>query len=243
MGYNYSLQNTAKLRSCGLPFAYLSTGISCYSLPYSPHTASQSNFYSLFTLNLKIRAQSSFDLLLVQSRIFPPITAPSYSDLKTKVTASKEPSLTTQSETATTHTSSPCRECREEFTALRVVGKSEWQAPKTSILQMSLFISLWFCTGFPGGSMIKNSTACRRHGFNPWVRDIPWKRKWQPTPVFLPGKSHGQSSLAGYWAHGVAKSWAQLSVWAHTSAVTEKLNKINFEEKLLDLALKRPFKI
>ena len=35
------------------------------------------------------------------------------------------------------------------------------------------------------------------------VRKIPWRRKWQPTPVFLPGKSHGQKSLAGYcpWGH------------------------------------------
>ena len=39
-------------------------------------------------------------------------------------------------------------------------------------------------------------TACNR--FDPWVRKIPWRRKWQPTPVFLPGKSHGQRSLAGY---------------------------------------------
>ena len=37
-----------------------------------------------------------------------------------------------------------------------------------------------------------------RCGFNPWVRKISWRRKWQPTPVFLPGKSHGQRSLAGY---------------------------------------------
>ena len=35
-------------------------------------------------------------------------------------------------------------------------------------------------------------------GFNPWVGKIPWRRKWQPTPVFLPGKSHGWRSLAGY---------------------------------------------
>ena len=39
---------------------------------------------------------------------------------------------------------------------------------------------------------------CRRHGVSLWVRKIPWRRKWQPTPVFLPGKSHGQRSLAGY---------------------------------------------
>ena len=36
---------------------------------------------------------------------------------------------------------------------------------------------------------------CRRPGFDPWVRKIPWRRKWQPTPVFLPGESHGQRSL------------------------------------------------
>ena len=40
-------------------------------------------------------------------------------------------------------------------------------------------------------------------GFDPWVRKIPWRRKWQPTPMFLPGKSHGQRSLVGYtlWGH------------------------------------------
>ena len=40
-------------------------------------------------------------------------------------------------------------------------------------------------------------------GFNPWVREIPWTQKQQPTPVVLPGKSHGQRSLAGYspWGH------------------------------------------
>ena len=44
---------------------------------------------------------------------------------------------------------------------------------------------------------------CRRHGSNPWVRKTPWRSKWQPTPVFLPQKSHGRRSLAGYspWGH------------------------------------------
>ena len=35
-------------------------------------------------------------------------------------------------------------------------------------------------------------------GFSPWVRKVPWRRKWQPTPVLFPGESHGQGSLAGY---------------------------------------------
>ena len=38
----------------------------------------------------------------------------------------------------------------------------------------------------------------RRCEFDPWVRKIPWRRKWPPIPVFLPGKSHGQRSLVGY---------------------------------------------
>ena len=39
---------------------------------------------------------------------------------------------------------------------------------------------------------------CGRLGFDPWVRKIPWKRKWQPTPVFLPGEFHGERSFVGY---------------------------------------------
>ena len=42
----------------------------------------------------------------------------------------------------------------------------------------------------------ESACQCKRHGFSLWVRKIPWRRKWQPTPVFLPGKSHGQRSLA-----------------------------------------------
>ena len=44
---------------------------------------------------------------------------------------------------------------------------------------------------------------CRRCGSNPWVRKIPWRRKWQPTPVFLPGEFHGERSLAGYSPWGL----------------------------------------
>ena len=54
-------------------------------------------------------------------------------------------------------------------------------------------------SGFPSGSEGKES-ACqnRRHRFNTWVGKIPWRRKRQPTPVFLPEKSRGQRSLASY---------------------------------------------
>ena len=56
--------------------------------------------------------------------------------------------------------------------------------------------------GFTGGTGGKEP-ACqcrgyRRRGFDPWVRKIAWRRAWQPTPVFVPGESHGLKSLMGY---------------------------------------------
>ena len=60
--------------------------------------------------------------------------------------------------------------------------------------------------------VVKNSPAnasCRRCEFNPWVRKIPQRRVWQPTPVFLPGESHGQRSL-GATVYRVTESWRQL---------------------------------
>ena len=44
----------------------------------------------------------------------------------------------------------------------------------------------------------ESACQCRTHRFSLWVRKIPWRRKWQLTPVSLPGKSHGQKSLEGY---------------------------------------------
>ena len=55
--------------------------------------------------------------------------------------------------------------------------------------------------GFPGGLVVKNPPQCRSHRryrFDSWVGKIPWWRAWQPTLVFLPRLSHGQSSLVGY---------------------------------------------
>ena len=56
--------------------------------------------------------------------------------------------------------------------------------------------------GFPGGVSGKELACqcrrCKRHGFDPWVGKISWRRAWQPTLVSLPGDSHGQRSLVGY---------------------------------------------
>ena len=56
----------------------------------------------------------------------------------------------------------------------------------------------------PWGHRGKESACqCWRYRFNPWVRKIPWRVKWQYTPALLPGKSHGRRSLIGYkpWGH------------------------------------------
>ena len=64
--------------------------------------------------------------------------------------------------------------------------------------------------GFPSGSAVKNRECSRSHRFDPWVGKIPRRRKWQPTPVFLPGKSHGQRSMGAY-SSGSVQSWSQKS--------------------------------
>ena len=61
--------------------------------------------------------------------------------------------------------------------------------------------------GLPQGLSSKESTCqCRKQGFNPWVRKLPWRREWQPTLVSLPGESRGQRSLAGYSLQGGKES-------------------------------------
>ena len=66
----------------------------------------------------------------------------------------------------------------------------------------SLLTFLTYLLGFPGSSSGKEPACqCRRRKkcrFDPWVRKIPWRRAWQPTPVFLPGESPGQRTLVGY---------------------------------------------
>ena len=69
----------------------------------------------------------------------------------------------------------------------------------------------------------------RGTGFHSWVRKIPWRRKWQPAPVFLPGKSPGQRRLAGYspWGH---KSQTQPSDFAAAAAAAVHRYQKGFEQ-------------
>ena len=61
--------------------------------------------------------------------------------------------------------------------------------------------------GFPGGSDSKESAFnAGDPGFNPWVRKIPWRREWQPTPILLAGEFHGQRNRVGYNPRGHKES-------------------------------------
>ena len=76
---------------------------------------------------------------------------------------------------------------------------------------------------FPGGvvkNLPANSGDARNKGFDPWFRKIPWRRKWQPTPVFFPGKLHRQRSLVGHTSWGLKES----DMTEHTYNKNKKLN-------------------
>ena len=99
----------------------------------------------------------------------------------------------------------------------RIVTKRHYWSHKKKYLNSSTSISVkekfylcWALWGFPGSSDSKKSTyIAGRPGFDPCVRKIPWNKKRQLTPVFLPGESCAQRSLVGY-SPQVAKSLTRL---------------------------------
>ena len=117
---------------------------------------------------------------------------------------------------------------------LQVTLLSHWIKPPLklpaprdfSVLRCNTFPSwlklLW--VGFSGASqvaLVGKQSVCRRHKrhrLHPWVRKKPWRRKWQPTPVFLPGKSHGQRSLVGYSPQG--REELDMTKYTHTHTLT-----------------------
>ena len=74
----------------------------------------------------------------------------------------------------------------------------------------------------------ESARQCTRLGFHPWVRKIPWRRAWQPTPIFLPGESHGQRSLEGYSPRGRKESDTLKRRTTHrTHELSPQVNELN----------------
>ena len=99
-----------------------------------------------------------------------------------------------------------------------VVDREAWRAAVLGVTKSQTQLSDWtelnwarFLRVSPGilRWLSGKESTCRRYEFDLWFGKIPWSRKWQPTPVFLPGKSHGQRRLAGYGPQG----FKELDMW------------------------------
>ena len=87
-----------------------------------------------------------------------------------------------------------------------------------SLVSQLYYISYYIRLGLPWWQDGKSiCLQCGRPRFDPWVGKIPWRREWQPTPVFLPGESHGWRSLVGYspQAHKESDRTERLHVHFH----------------------------
>ena len=84
---------------------------------------------------------------------------------------------------------------------------------------LSVIMIIWFSLV---AQMVKNLPECERTRFNSWIRKIPWRREWQPTPVFLPGESNGRRKLAGYslWGHKKSDTTEWLTVSLSACSLT-----------------------
>ena len=87
--------------------------------------------------------------------------------------------------------------------------------------------------------MVKNLPECRRPGYDPWVSKIPWRRKWQSTPVFLPGRFHGLRSLVGYspWSLNESEMTEWLSTHTHSVRSSWFYREYKYGIKVLTEAL------
>ena len=88
------------------------------------------------------------------------------------------------------------------------------QCNTPSLLKLSPFLHLQLIWGesplgllrwLSGKESAFQCRRCKRCELDPWVRKIPWRRKWQPTPVFFPGEPHRQRSLVGYSPKGLQR--------------------------------------
>ena len=105
------------------------------------------------------------------------------------------------------------------------------------IVPSFLCVSLNCLLCFSGKSVVKNHLQCRRQQLHSWVRKISWRRKWQPTPVSLLGKSHGLSSLASY-SIGCCKE-SKITKWLKQQTAFSPVDSENCGFKFCSVTLLR----
>ena len=98
------------------------------------------------------------------------------------------------------------------------------------ILNMHKYMHIEGCLGGACCKKLSANAGDIRRGFDPWVRKNPWRTAWQPPPVFIPGESHGQESLAGYSPQGQKESDTTEATW-RTCTHTHK----EIKRKLVDM--------
>ena len=104
-----------------------------------------------------------------------------------------------------------------------------WQSPFKGVTALLNFCQTFYCNSRKASQvaewwricLVCQWRRCKRCGFDPWIRKIPWSMKWQPTPVFLPGKSQGQRRLVGYSPRGCKES----DMTEHTAQEKKKKRK------------------
>ena len=131
-----------------------------------------------------------------------------------------------------------CRWWKQDLTS---GGLGSWEGGNGCRLQLWTTREGGFLSGSTGSEPACQCRRCRS-SFNPWVGKIPWRRKWQPTPVFLLGKFHGQRSLMSYSPWGcqrIRHKWANEHTYHMESYQRRKHNQfgalllinISFEHK------------
>ena len=107
--------------------------------------------------------------------------------------------------------SSPCSLCFRHQACLLFPGFVQWMLLLGMLLPSRPLCSALLPEILSGSSQVAQWQRIHlqqgRCEFDPWIRKIPWRRKWQPTPVFLPGEFHGQRNLVGcsQWGHNRVK--------------------------------------
>ena len=101
-----------------------------------------------------------------------------------------------------------------EWVAISFSRGSSWPRDPTQVsCIVGRSFTIWATREVSGQEPTCKCMRCVRGGFHPWVGRIPWRRAWQPNPVFLLGESHGQRSLVGYspWGHRIGHDWSDLA--------------------------------